>query len=737
MELIGELNHKGLRTLLYWEDETKSEIEVIGLGNFLLVKGNKHYAIVESSDPQEFFSRIGNLGTFYDYLKRTFPSLELKIVCLTELLPSFVERRHQKSRLRETQDELARERFLRDLSELALDDLKFKYGQIANNPALSIHRSTIREQIRQMNLIRKISQKRVDELKAILSESISEDSDASLLTKAYLKYGMGSSFLLTISSQYYYVPKKAFEKALRFVIQDLRDYDVIIKQRARQGFHLIIKELGLPAIFLTRNTVLNPNNLLALSKAFPEIRPIYDEIRKLFQTTLVEDVHLKNKRVRKNLSMVQAIASILRRSIVHEECSNLIPQPQFEKIPKFSEKRRLAFIGLISGANFRPSEHLALFDMDQQFPRMMMIAGETGCGKTVAAKVIVENCLIYGVPCSVIDPTGQWTGFAKKCEDQKMLKLYKSFGMKLEYARSFPIKLFTSTDSFSIEEMLEPKISVFLTKGMEQSEMDDYVHQVVSEIYEHFSNERESDKLRFVLAVEEAHKLAPREKYASHKAINLLGNCTRELRKYGVGLIFITQMVKDFAAYLPGGLAIRGNTATKIQMRTSYEGDLNRIAQSYGSLYQRLIPKLPSGVGLVEFSDYGKPFFVCFRPTLSHPYSLEESELERLRKSGKQVETVEKLLKVSEKAEEGLSEEEIVFLDTVSSFHPRKPTISELISILKNRIPSVGKIYRIRDELLRKGLIKIVSENGKKRICVENCPVEGKFLEFGRKLERR
>jgi hypothetical protein len=189
-------------------------------------------------------------------------------------------------------------------------------------------------------------------------------------------------------------------------------------------------------------------------------------------------------------------------------------------------------------------------------------------------------------------------------------------------------------------------------------------------------------------------------------------------------------MVKDFAAYLPGGLAIRGNTATKIQMRTGYEGDLNRIMTSYGSEYQKLIPKLPSGVGLVEFSDYGKPYFVCFRPTLTHPFSVDENELKNTGNSRKDLETIGKLLNLENRYESNFSQEEIIFLEALESFNPKNPSISELIRFLKDKIPSIGRIYNIRDELVRKGVIKIIEENGKKKISLEKGSLSGKRSEF-------
>jgi len=59
-----------------------------------------------------------------------------------------------------------------------------------------------------------------------------------------------------------------------------------------------------------------------------------------------------------------------------------------------------------------------------------IIAGATGGGKTVAAQDIVEDVLSHNKGVIIFDPTAQWTGFLRKCEDDTMLKRYKYFDMK-------------------------------------------------------------------------------------------------------------------------------------------------------------------------------------------------------------------------------------------------------------------------------------------------------------------
>ena len=85
----------------------------------------------------------------------------------------------------------------------------------------------------------------------------------------------------------------------------------------------------------------------------------------------------------------------------------------------------------------------------------------------------------------------------------------------------------------------------------------------------------------------------------------------------------ISQVLTDFKG------AIRGNIGTEIQMRTRYEGDIKRIRDRHGSKISKLIAKLPTGLGMVESSDYnrGNPYFVEFRPLLHSTLKVPEKEL--------------------------------------------------------------------------------------------------------------
>ena len=89
------------------------------------------------------------------------------------------------------------------------------------------------------------------------------------------------------------------------------------------------------------------------------------------------------------------------------------------------------------------------FDLDL-FQVHTLIAGSTGGGKSVAAKVLVEEALIKGASAILFDPTAQWTGFLRKNVDKKMFALYPKFGMKPTEARGLQWKRATVTKSARI-----------------------------------------------------------------------------------------------------------------------------------------------------------------------------------------------------------------------------------------------------------------------------------------------
>ncbi len=87
----------------------------------------------------------------------------------------------------------------------------------------------------------------------------------------------------------------------------------------------------------------------------------------------------------------------------------------------------------------------------------------------------------------------------------------------------------------------------------------------------------------------------------------------------------ISQVLSDFVG------EVKANLGMEIQMRTRYEGDLNRLSMKYGEDISTSVVKESVGTGMIEFSEYnrGRPYFVAFRPIFHNPSRLSEAELSK------------------------------------------------------------------------------------------------------------
>jgi len=268
-------------------------------------------------------------------------------------------------------------------------------------------------------------------------------------------------------------------------------------------------------------------------------------------------------------------------------------------------------------------------------------AGATGAGKTVSVMVIAEELLKKGIPVIVFDPTLQWTGFIKPCKDDHMLKRYPMFGMRREQATGFKVNIIdASSEEFEFDirkHWDKPEMTIFAINRLPPEKLDDFVRKTIDSIFK--LSLPESKKLKVLIVYDEVHRLLP--KYGGKGGYVALERGAREFRKWGIGLFMLSQVLMDFRG------AIRANIGTEIQLRTKYEGDINRVKQKYGSHYASLIPKLETGTGLFQNPEYnnGKPYFIQFRPLLHDTSRLTDEEINTYYKIKKRIEEIEERVK--------------------------------------------------------------------------------------------
>ncbi len=313
---------------------------------------------------------------------------------------------------------------------------------------------------------------------------------------------------------------------------------------------------------------------------------------------------------------------------------NELPQPGPEtiKFGTLAEAKQDAFLGL--------------GDMKMH----TMTAGATGGGKTISSMVIAEEALLKGKNVIVFDPTAQWTGFLKKCTDQKMLSFYPKFGMKDSDARSFPgvVKIITNPrQMIDMKELLSEetrgKITVFVTERLKPSDIDIFVTNVIQSIFE--SRPLEYPELKTLIVFDEAHRLLPRFGGSGAGTVQL-ERAVREFRKWGIGVLIVSQVMGDFPE------EIRSNIRTQVQFWTREVTELSRIEKTYGAEHVRSVSKAPIGFGMVVNPDYnrGRPYYVNFKPILHAVRRLTPDELDKYYSADDRIETVKyKLKKLEQK----------------------------------------------------------------------------------------
>ena len=295
---------------------------------------------------------------------------------------------------------------------------------------------------------------------------------------------------------------------------------------------------------------------------------------------------------------------------------------EYDELP--SEGDRSLFVGKIAETTKR-----AYFDMDRLTVHSI-VAGSTGGGKSISAQDIIEECLIKGVAVAVFDPTAQWSGMLRKLEDKKFLEFYPKFGMDPKKdPRGFNGNIKAVKNGREIIDIFkylkEGEIQIFTTNTLDPKDYDIFVASMIQQIFH--SKLDEFRGLKYMLVFDEIHRILPKFGGSGAGFTQIERGC-REFRKWGIGIVLISQVLSDFVG------EIKANINTLVQMKTRDEGDLERIKMQYGEEYIQSLIKSPVGSGMVQNSSWnrGKPYYVTFRPILHSVVRLTDEELDKYNK---------------------------------------------------------------------------------------------------------
>lgn len=287
----------------------------------------------------------------------------------------------------------------------------------------------------------------------------------------------------------------------------------------------------------------------------------------------------------------------------------------------FPEKSDLSiYLGRVAEDNTQ-----VYMDPDQ-LTKHVAIAGITGGGKTVAGNVILEGALKQGASAIIIDPTLEWTGIIKPNTDHDQRQLYSKFKMYDSDSQGTMTDIISMKDqrdrALDLKTIMTPGLATVVTaNNLPVVEIERYICDLIACIKnQHFP---ESRKLRLLVIFDEVHIILTNFGGTGTGFVQL-EVATREFRTIGVGIALLSQVLEDFIG------SIRANINTEVQMRTSFDNDLDKARMKYGEVVADAIMRAQSGTGLFHNADYniGRPFFLSFRPPYHSIGKLSEQELE-------------------------------------------------------------------------------------------------------------
>ncbi|MBR9705045.1 DUF87 domain-containing protein [Candidatus Pacearchaeota archaeon] len=361
-----------------------------------------------------------------------------------------------------------------------------------------------------------------------------------------------------------------------------------------------------------------------------------------------------------------------------------------------------------------------------------IVAGATGMGKSISAQVIIEECLINNVAVIVLDPTAQWSGMLRKCTDKRMLSFYPKFGLKPTDAKGFKgnvKQIINPRELIDIGKYMNPgQIQIFSLNKLDPKGIDFFVANFIRQIFR--SDPRESPNLKMLLVFDEVHRLLSKFGGSGEGFLQVERSC-REFRKWGLGVMLISQVLNDFVG------EIKANINTEVQTRTLEETDLERIRVKYGEEFLKSLVRAEVGVAMFQNAEYnrGRPYFINFRPILHNTRRLTDEELAKYNKYNDMVDDIEDQMIQLEK-------EKIDIFDLKMELKLIKDKImtgnfSVVDIYLEGLGPRVTKEWEKLGKKPKKRKINLVSEEEVKSAVLEAKKEKEKIIAKEKKVEEK
>lgn len=773
-ELIGTLNYGGISSQIYWLRGNNATIEVLRLGNVLLLRGSKQYYITDVSDPESFHSKLQEIGTFSDYLKENVPSFNLSMFYVNRLTPGIVGI--------DTNSILGRvEELRRTIVHLESEFIAAKNQQAIFGGTGHLT-ATLEAQLREAR----------ESLKSLVDD-IQKDEQ---YRREYISKGHGAAIVIKSVTSFFDCLENQIEGTVKRISEDLRTFDGTIKNRAHHGFHLVIKELPNPSIAYSVESMglFNPEELESLVKKYPQLMHLKNQIDSLFVHRWAKDAKIGDRDFNKSAGIAQGVATLLKRASGKAELKPQFPNPQWEHLPMISKGKRLGYLGRVFDGNMELTNIPLLFDYDKFGPTHVSCTGISGCGKTVLVRDLVEGAYFNNIPVLIIDPTGQWSGLAGKCEKKDLLDNYREFDMT--EPRSFDTRFYTPNSDTGIRLgtnlLVKPVTKSISELHADASNLgliiknycklsDNENALLVDRIFDAWSNNID---LNFEQLVEMTDNSSTKSKLHQLQNISFLfeGDGIKNIEQFwnpdiisvvalheiqddDISAFIAYYLVREVLAYFDNrpdsedklqlmivveeahrfrqsnvheileravktmrkkGVCmvfisqylidlerIRGNISTKIYMKTAYEPEKERIKEAVGTDFGDMVGNLERGVGIVQYPELHTPIVAKFRPPFHKTTTFTEKIGEIMTIWKKH--DVSSLLKPQ--IEKGEMSNEDKFLNEIIAFKNhtgQDPKYTDIVQRLNWRSDKIAN--KVKKTLIEAGKLEEVQDEHDKRV---------------------
>jgi hypothetical protein len=578
---------------IFWHPKDFSQVSVVGLNPYSLVKATKSYLMRAITPEGEVYSR--DLPALHQALESYFKEVHISSFFMRDVTPELALRRIREKRMRDT----GKADTHIDEKESILSNIRNRYGEAKERLAdtnafmeLAGNDSSLLESYLRMEHRRR--KKEMEELKVVGRRLEEEVLKTKKLLREYERKGYTTAFVISFSSILHATwGREDFQDAFNASIREIRNaHTYHIHQKLAGGkLHIYLEEVQHPLLALQAewaSGVLNPNQLASLGSHFDELRQKVEEYHMVFPSSDIQlDTITKDQKKLVTAKFLQNLISRLDK---------VSPIPHISELPTEG-----GWIGhVMEGDTITP--HPLLYPLRVEH---IYDSGTTRYGKSYLGRVLVENALIEGTNVLILDRTRQWCGLGKPANDEGVLIRFDTVGIGRKYVRGFPTKIFTPGNDVGLALPEDPKelftgCSVICLKGLTDSESCTVARDILQAIYDSF--DRESDRVELLVVLEEASTFLPGDvskeaKEVAKEVRSLISRIAREKAKYGCVFLIITQSQSDFK---DDAKIVREMVGARFFLRATDRAEHDYIEQYVSREAAEIIKKLRAGEAFVH-----------------------------------------------------------------------------------------------------------------------------------------